>query len=177
VFPSSGERGEKAPTQLGPLETANLNHWTTSVKVKVMLRPTVSRSVYPGTKHPFGAYDQILIIVWQLRVCWFGAPSLTRGRVCRFQLLLVIASAVIFGSESRRALGHILHSRLKFESYCPVHVGALSHERSELRQLLSDLPSYLITRDQANSAGDKKKIHNKNCDEARTCVELGWKRR
>jgi hypothetical protein len=27
VFPSSGE-GEKIPTQLGPLERANLNHWT-----------------------------------------------------------------------------------------------------------------------------------------------------
>jgi hypothetical protein len=68
-----------------------------------MLRLTVCL----GTKYPFGAYDQILI-VWQLRICWFGAPSLTRGRVCRLQLLLVLASAVIFGSESRRTRGHIL---------------------------------------------------------------------
>jgi hypothetical protein len=31
-----------------------------------------------------------------------------RGRVCRLQLLLVLASAVIFGSESRKTRGHIL---------------------------------------------------------------------
>jgi hypothetical protein len=32
----------------------------------------------------------------ELRVCSCGAPSLTRGRVCRLQLLLTLTSAVIF---------------------------------------------------------------------------------
>jgi hypothetical protein len=36
-----------------------------------------------------------------------------RGRVCRLQLLLVLVSAVIFGSESRRTLGHILLSQIR----------------------------------------------------------------
>jgi hypothetical protein len=31
---------------------------------------------------PSGADDQIFITAWQLRSCFCGAPSLTRGRVC-----------------------------------------------------------------------------------------------
>jgi hypothetical protein len=40
-------------------------------------------------------------------------------------------------------------------------------------QLLSDLHSYLLTRNQANSAGDNNDVNNRNCDKACTCVELG----
>jgi hypothetical protein len=40
-------------------------------------------------------------------------PSLTSGRVCRLQLLLVLASAVIFRSESRETHDHILLSQIR----------------------------------------------------------------
>jgi hypothetical protein len=43
-------------------------------------------------KHSSGAQAQIFIAVRQLRVCWSGALSLTRGQVCRLQLLLALAN-------------------------------------------------------------------------------------
>jgi hypothetical protein len=88
-----------------------------SLSLNLMLRPTVSRPVCLVIKHSSVAYDQIFIIVSQLRVCWFGAPSLTRWRLCRLPLLLVLASAVIFGSESRRTHGHILLSQIRDFSF------------------------------------------------------------
>jgi hypothetical protein len=68
------------------LPRAGANHcWRTaadSLSLSLIVRPTVSRPVCPGTKHPSGAYDQIFISLWQLRFCFCRAPSLTRGRVC-----------------------------------------------------------------------------------------------
>jgi hypothetical protein len=65
------------------------------------------------TKHPSGAYDQICITFRQLRVCWCGALSLTRGRVCRLQLLLALATSDILMSESCGASDHILLSQIR----------------------------------------------------------------
>jgi hypothetical protein len=64
-------------------------------------------------RRPSGSYDQILFTVSQLRVCWCGALSLTRGLVCRLQLLLVLANAVILRSESGGTPNHILLSQIQ----------------------------------------------------------------
>jgi hypothetical protein len=65
-----------------------------------------------GIKHTFGAYDQIFISLWQLRACFSGAPTLTRGRVCLLYTLLAFASVVFFGSESLWTRDHILLSQI-----------------------------------------------------------------
>jgi hypothetical protein len=56
--------------------------------------------------------DQILITVWQLRSCFCGAPSLTRGRVCLLYMLLALASAVFLGSDFLGTRDHILLSQI-----------------------------------------------------------------
>jgi hypothetical protein len=57
-----------------------------------------------------------LAFFFQLNTC-FHSPyvisSLTRGWVCRLQLLLVLASAVILSSESRGTHDHILLSQIR----------------------------------------------------------------
>jgi hypothetical protein len=57
--------------------------------------------------------------MWGLRPDFYycgaiaGLSSLTRGRVCRLQLLLALAIAVILGSESRGTRGHILLCQIR----------------------------------------------------------------
>jgi hypothetical protein len=58
----------------------------TEVEVEVNLRPIVSRPVCPGVRRPSGTRDQFFFLLEisfrQLRLCYFVAPSLARGRVC-----------------------------------------------------------------------------------------------
>jgi hypothetical protein len=55
-------------------------------EVEVNLRPTVSRPVYLGVGRSSGTRDQFFFLLEisfrQSRLCYFVAPSLTRGRVC-----------------------------------------------------------------------------------------------
>jgi hypothetical protein len=78
---------------------------------EVNLRPTVSRPVYPGVRRPSGTCDQFFfrheISFRQLRLWYFVAPSLTRGRVYNLlvQLFLGLARAVTLEPKSRRTHG------------------------------------------------------------------------
>jgi hypothetical protein len=83
------------------------------LNLHLILRPTVSRSVCLEIQHPSGAYDQIFITVRQLGVRWCRALSLTRGRVCRLQLLLALARALIVRSNSRMTRDHISLSQIR----------------------------------------------------------------
>jgi hypothetical protein len=55
--------------------------------------------------------------IFQLNTCGYSpyvSSSLTRGWVCRLQLLLGLASALIFRSESRGTHDHILLSQILY---------------------------------------------------------------
>jgi hypothetical protein len=59
----------------------------------------------------------------------YVTSSLTRGRICRLQLLLALASAVILGSDSRGTYDHTLLSHARdfpnLEGQAPVFISPL----------------------------------------------------
>jgi hypothetical protein len=106
LFPFSGER--KTHNLLDPLERGNLK----SLKLNYD-RQSVGQSVLvPGTQlgPATNFFSPLEIFFRQFRVCYFVAPSLTRGWVYNLLLLLVLASAIPLGSESRGTQDHF---------YCP----------------------------------------------------------
>jgi hypothetical protein len=79
------------------------------VEVEITLQPTVSRPISLGVRPPSGTRDQFFFLLdiffKHLRVCYFVAPSLMRGRVCNLLLLLVLASTVTLGLHSDKRSG------------------------------------------------------------------------
>jgi hypothetical protein len=45
---------------------------------------------------PSGAHDQMFILVWKLQSCPYGAPSLTRGRVCHLSVIVDSKSLLVY---------------------------------------------------------------------------------
>jgi hypothetical protein len=72
-----------------------------------MLRPTVSRPVYLGVKPHLGPKIRFLLLSDSCGFVHVGAPSLTRRRVCRLQLLLTLASAVILKAVKISSTYHL----------------------------------------------------------------------
>jgi hypothetical protein len=103
-----------------PLLPGSIPPWMAAIfqlnwlRVRVTLRLAVYRqSVRLGDK-PLETHDQRLF--FQLNPCGQSAyvtSSLTRRWFCCLQLLLVLASAVILGSESRGTHDHILRSQIR----------------------------------------------------------------
>jgi hypothetical protein len=86
---------------------------------------------------PSWAQDQIFVTVRQLRIRWCGAPFLMRAGVCRLQLLLALAGAVIVGCESRWTHNHILLPQIRHSSNLEGQVPVFISPRNRVTQLYS----------------------------------------
>jgi hypothetical protein len=93
-------------------------HWLTDsvrVRIRITLRLAIYRqSVHLDTK-PLQTHGQIFF--FRLNTCGRShcvTSSLTRGWAYRIQLLLVLASAFVLRSESRRTHDHILLSQIRY---------------------------------------------------------------
>jgi hypothetical protein len=106
-------------------------------KVRVILRPAIHRqSVRLGDKPPLRLTTSNFI--FRLNTCGYSpyvTSSLTKGRVCRLQLLLVLASAVILKSESRVTHDHILLSHIRDTPILEDQVSVFIYPRNSVTRL------------------------------------------
>jgi hypothetical protein len=73
-------------------------HWIILIWILCYDRRSVGQSLLEKT--PIWGLRPVFFTVRELQVCWCGALSLTRGRVCRLLLLLALDWAIILESES-----------------------------------------------------------------------------
>jgi hypothetical protein len=121
-----------------------------------MLRPTVSWAGLWWCQASSRAQDHNLLLSGN---CGF---VLTRGQVCRLQLLLVLASAVIFGSKSRGTHDHILLSLIRDSPNLEGQVFVFICPRNKVAQLyLKALdPLFIATYDsQGYGGGIRTRLH------------------
>jgi hypothetical protein len=101
-----------------------------------------------------------------------------RRNICdlhRITGFLNVFNRLVFERTRRFRNWICFRPQVKVGEKTPTHLGPLERANLSHWTPLSDLHSYVIIWDQVNSAGNNKKLHNKNCDEAPTCVELGKK--
>jgi hypothetical protein len=95
------------------ISLCTVNH-SVFVRVRVTLRLAVYRPSFRLSDKPLETHDQSFYFPTEnLSYSPYVTSSLTRGRVCHLQLLLVLASAVILRSESRGNYDHILLSQFR----------------------------------------------------------------
>jgi hypothetical protein len=93
----------------------------------------------------------------QLNTCGYSPyipTSLTRGRVCRLQLLLVLASAVILGSDCRGTHAHVLLSQIRDSPNLEGQVPVFISPRNRVAQLYPQAQgSNFVTSDHSKGCG------------------------
>jgi hypothetical protein len=131
-----------------------MNKLRVRVRVRVTLRLAVYRQSVCLGDNPLRLTTSIF---FQLSTCGY-TPYVTRsmrGLVCRLQLLLVIANAVILRSESRGTHDHILRSQIgdcpNLEGQAPVFISPRKRVAQLYPQALGSLFVALLTLFVANN--------------------------
>jgi hypothetical protein len=125
------------------------------------LRPTVSRPVCFGVRRPSGTHDQLLFLLEisfrQLRVCYFVAPFLTRGRVCN------LLYNCFWALPEQSLLGPSFHSKkFKICSFAPKGTDTMTNWPKD-RRLQYNL-NLNLNRKSVSKMTSRCQTSGRNCD-------------